>query len=73
TGRTHQIRVHMAHLGHPVLGDRPYGGRAVPGLKRQALHASRLVFAHPTTGEPMAFDSPLPDDLARVRQSLQDG
>jgi 23S rRNA pseudouridine1911/1915/1917 synthase len=71
TGRTHQIRVHMAHAGHPVVGDRQYGGRAVAGLKRQALHAWRLVFPHPTTGERMALESPLPEDLARVRDALR--
>jgi 23S rRNA pseudouridine1911/1915/1917 synthase len=73
TGRTHQIRVHMAHLGHPVLGDRAYGGRAVAGLKRQALHASRLAFAHPAGGGRLDFTSPLPEDLARVREALGGG
>jgi 23S rRNA pseudouridine1911/1915/1917 synthase len=71
TGRTHQIRVHLAHLGHPVFGDAQYGGPATPLLKRQALHASRLVFAHPSTGEPLALEAPLPPDLSALRESLQ--
>ncbi|HET6231626.1 MAG TPA: RluA family pseudouridine synthase [Longimicrobiaceae bacterium] len=71
TGRTHQIRVHMAHAGHPLLGDRQYGGPPAPGLRRQALHASRLAFTHPTCGERMTFQAPLPEDLARVREGLR--
>jgi RluA family pseudouridine synthase len=71
TGRTHQVRVHMAHIGHPVIGDRQYGGRAVAGLKRQALHAWRIAFAHPATGEPLRFEAPLPEDLARVQQTVR--
>jgi 23S rRNA pseudouridine1911/1915/1917 synthase len=67
TGRTHQIRVHMAHLGHPLVGDDLYGGRAEAGLARQALHAFRLAFDHPVTGAPLAFHAPLPHDL---RQGL---
>lgn len=63
TGRTHQIRVHMAHLGHPLVGDAVYGGAAAAGLERQALHAYRLAFTHPATGQPMAFQAPLPADL----------
>ena len=70
TGRTHQIRVHMAYLGHPLLGDLRYGGPAHAGLERQALHAGRLSFDHPTTGERVALEVPLPDDLARVRAEL---
>ena len=66
TGRTHQIRVHMASLGHPLMGDAVYGGPAVTGLARQALHAFRLAFAHPITGAPLAFESPLPPDLAAL-------
>jgi 23S rRNA pseudouridine1911/1915/1917 synthase len=63
TGRTHQIRAHLAAIGHPVLGDPEYG---VPGLglQRQFLHAERLAFAHPMTGEPLDLRSPLPADLA---------
>jgi 23S rRNA pseudouridine1911/1915/1917 synthase len=63
TGRTHQIRVHLSAIGHPVLGDRQYGGRMAYGLTRQFLHATRLSFAHPVTGEQVAVESPLPDDL----------
>jgi 23S rRNA pseudouridine1911/1915/1917 synthase len=66
TGRTHQIRVHLAHLGHPIVGDALYGGAPVGGLQRQALHAFRLAFAHPVTGEPLAFHSPLPPDLQQA-------
>jgi 23S rRNA pseudouridine1911/1915/1917 synthase len=63
TGRTHQIRVHMAAIGHPVCGDRQYGGSPSHGLARQFLHASRLAFTHPITGEAIDVSSPLPDDL----------
>ncbi len=63
TGRTHQIRVHMASLGHPLVADTVYGGSAVPGMERQALHAVRLAFAHPVTAEPMVFEAPLPEDF----------
>lgn len=66
TGRTHQIRVHMAALGHPVAGDTTYGRRPrPPGLERHFLHAVRLVFPHPEDGREMAFSSPLPDELER--------
>jgi 23S rRNA pseudouridine1911/1915/1917 synthase len=64
TGRTHQIRVHMASVGHPVVGDRQYGGPMWFGLERQFLHAARLAFPHPATGEPIDISSPLPPDLA---------
>lgn len=63
TGRTHQIRVHMAHIGHPLVGDALYGGAPAAGLSRQALHAWRLAFVHPVTGVPLAFQAPLPADL----------
>ncbi len=64
TGRMHQIRVHMAAAGHPVIGDRTYGSNpGPPGLSRQFLHASRLEFEHPVTGECVDVSSPLPDDL----------
>jgi 23S rRNA pseudouridine1911/1915/1917 synthase len=64
TGRTHQIRVHLESVGHPVVGDRVYGRREETlGLERQFLHASRLAFAHPETGEPVDVESPLPHDL----------
>ncbi|MDQ7840137.1 MAG: RluA family pseudouridine synthase [bacterium] len=64
TGRTHQIRVHCAHIGHPVVGDPVYARRPNPwGMRRQALHARRLVFAHPVSGHEMTFEAPLPTDL----------
>ncbi len=66
TGRTHQIRVHLASRGHPLLGDLLYGGRAALGLRRQALHAARLGFVHPMTGQAMSFDAPPPEDLAQA-------
>ncbi len=71
TGRTHQIRVHMAHIGCPVLGDQIYGGKKaqMEGVKRQCLHASQLTIAHPLTTEILQFDAPLPADM----KSLLDG
>ncbi|HEV8634769.1 MAG TPA: RluA family pseudouridine synthase [Chloroflexota bacterium] len=62
TGRTHQIRVHLASIGHPVVGDALYGS-GEPALGRQFLHAARLGFRHPRTGEPVVFESPLPPEL----------
>lgn len=70
TGRTHQIRVHMAFLGHPLVSDELYGGALAGGLMRQALHARRLAFAHPVTGEELAFTSPVPDDLEALMSDL---
>ena len=79
TGRTHQIRVHLSEIGHPIVGDSLYGGvrRRVPGdlravshLQRPFLHAARLAFTHPTEGRRMEFASPLPDDLQRVLDEL---
>jgi 23S rRNA pseudouridine1911/1915/1917 synthase len=64
TGRTHQIRVHLQAIGHPVVGDPEYGRAGLLGLERQFLHAARLSFEHPITGEPVAIESPLPADLA---------
>jgi 23S rRNA pseudouridine1911/1915/1917 synthase len=83
TGRTHQIRVHLSSIGHPVVGDSVYGGskrtveapamRAVlKKLTRQALHAGRLSFIHPVTGQEMSFVSPLPEDMAEVIHFLRE-
>ncbi len=66
TGRTHQIRVHLEAIDLPVCGDPVYGVALDLGLERQFLHADRLSFAHPFTGEPVALESPLPDDLAEA-------
>lgn len=74
TGRTHQIRVHFSHIGHPVAGDPEYSrgkGRRELGLSRQFLHACRLRFSHPLTGEPLVFNSELPDDLNQVLYYLR--
>jgi 23S rRNA pseudouridine1911/1915/1917 synthase len=81
TGRTHQIRVHLAAAGHPVAGDATYGGvrafssrgpgKALAGLARPALHATRLAFDHPRTGARMDFTSQLPEDLRRVVDALR--
>lgn len=81
TGRTHQIRVHLSAIGHPVVGDSTYGGvhRRVPGdlravthLDRPFLHAARLAFKHPADGRRMEFTSPLPQDLSKVVQEIED-
>ena len=85
TGRTHQIRVHMAHLRHPLVGDPVYGGRprfpkgVTPALReqlqsfpRQALHASRLALAHPVTNRPVSWDAPLPEDMQRLLAALEE-
>jgi 23S rRNA pseudouridine1911/1915/1917 synthase len=64
TGRTHQIRAHFGAIGHPLVGDTTYGGEEKYGLGRQFLHAHRLAFAHPVTGEALSFRSELPADLA---------
>jgi 23S rRNA pseudouridine1911/1915/1917 synthase len=63
TGRTHQIRVHMASIGHALVADSTYGGVADAGMQRQALHAFHLALAHPVSGQPLDFQSPLPADL----------
>lgn len=63
TGRTHQIRVHLDAIGHPVCGDPDYGHPGVLGLERQFLHATHLAFEHPISGEPIDLESPLPEDL----------
>jgi 23S rRNA pseudouridine1911/1915/1917 synthase len=87
TGRTHQIRVHLAHIGHPLLGDDVYGPgfktkaallsrqaqAALGALGRQALHAYLLGFEHPVSGETISFQSSLPADLAALRKALGEG
>ncbi len=85
TGRTHQIRVHMAYLQHPLLGDSAYGGRAripkgatqeltdmIRGFDRQALHAVMLKFAHPVTGEELEFHAPVPEDMIIMAEALRE-
>jgi 23S rRNA pseudouridine1911/1915/1917 synthase len=76
TGRTHQIRVHLAAIGHPLLGDPDYGPRRsapdLPAFARQALHATRLDLVHPATGRPRRFDAPAPADLALLIATLRD-
>lgn len=86
TGRTHQIRVHLAHIGHPVAGDPDYGGRqraldaapsqnakiAIQRLSRQALHAQLLGLIHPTTGRYMEFSSPIPEDIQNIIDALEE-
>jgi 23S rRNA pseudouridine1911/1915/1917 synthase len=85
TGRTHQIRVHLSHLGHPVIGDPTYGrmrrrrlarmpdaaADAVSGFPRQALHATRLGFIHPVTGQELAFEAPPPEDMQALIRTLR--
>lgn len=70
TGVLHQIRAHLAFIGHPLAGDALYGGPALPGLARHFLHANRLAFAHPGGGRPR-FDSPLPEELASALAALR--
>lgn len=72
TGRQHQIRLHLSHVGHAVLGDRVYGtARAAAAAPRQMLHAWTLAFPHPLTGARIAVTAPLPDDVARMRERLR--
>ena len=66
TGRTHQIRVHLASIGHPLVADALYGGAPALGLQRQALHAWRLAFTHPVTGAVLDVRAPPPADLAQA-------
>lgn len=70
TGRTHQIRVHMSHIGHPVLGDWLYDGTNTPFIDRQALHAAYLTFTHPMTKERCTFSAPLPEDINKAAAML---
>ena len=81
TGRTHQIRVHLSAIGHPIVGDATYGGvkarvpqdlRPLLRLERPFLHAARLAFTHPTDGRSMSFEAPLPDDLQQVLDQLRE-
>ncbi|MCW2984356.1 MAG: RluA family pseudouridine synthase [Conexibacter sp.] len=71
TGRTHQIRVHLQAIGHPVAGDPEYGTAGLLGLTRQFLHARRLAFTHPVTGAAIEVESPLPDDLAAALEAAR--
>lgn len=72
TGRTHQIRVHMQHIGHPVIGDEVYSGGKNPfGLHTQALHAVQIGFVHPTSGEEMNFSCPIPDYMETILERLR--
>ncbi|HET7730976.1 MAG TPA: RluA family pseudouridine synthase [Usitatibacter sp.] len=71
TGRTHQIRVHLASIGHPLEGDAVYAGRGERLFERQALHAWKLTFVHPRTGAPVGFESPMPADFARLLERLR--
>jgi 23S rRNA pseudouridine1911/1915/1917 synthase len=73
TGRTHQIRVHLAAIGHPVCGDPVYGTSGRFGLARQFLHAARLAFEHPVTGEPVDVSSGLPADLVVALAVAEEG
>ena len=77
TGRTHQLRVHMAHLNHPILADRLYGGDRPEGrelpIRRQALHARSLEVTHPVTGKAIRFEAPLPEDFRQVLECLRSG
>lgn len=70
TGRTHQIRVHLAYLGHPILGDDVYG-KAFPGIEGQCLHAAKIGFIHPSTGQYLEFESPLPEYFEKVLRKLK--
>ncbi len=70
TGRTHQIRVHMSHIGHPVLGDWLYGGDNILLIERQALHAAKLSFTHPMTKKELHLEAPIPDDMKQALEKL---
>ena len=72
TGRTHQIRMHLAHAGHPIIGDEVYGVEG-PDINRQALHALNLTLCHPILGTDLTFHAPVPDDMVALMQQLQLG
>jgi len=71
TGRTHQIRVHMSHIGFPILGDHLYGGENPWLIERQALHARYLSFYHPVSGKWMEVEAPLPDDMLETIEKIK--
>ncbi|MCL1982870.1 MAG: RluA family pseudouridine synthase [Clostridiales bacterium] len=71
TGRTHQIRVHMSHIGHPVVGDRLYGGENVLLIERQALHACFMSFFHPVTGSPLEVSAEMPADIRKLIEKVK--
>jgi 23S rRNA pseudouridine1911/1915/1917 synthase len=71
SGRTHQIRVHLHHLGHPVLGDKLYGGKRAGDYPRQMLHAWKLAFRHPRSGDELSFEAPVPRDFAEAMRQTQ--
>ena len=74
TGRTHQIRVHMAYIGHPLLGDPKYGTQKDPfKISGQALHSKNLILVHPITKEKMFFSAPLPADMEKILRILRQG
>jgi 23S rRNA pseudouridine1911/1915/1917 synthase len=70
SGRTHQIRVHLHHLGHPVLGDKLYGGKRAGDYPRQMLHAWKLAFRHPRSGDEMSFEAPVPSDFGSAMRQI---
>ena len=70
TGRTHQIRVHFAYIGHPLCGDELYGG-SLEHIDRQALHRSRMVFEHPVSKAVLSFESPLPPDMQKLLDEIR--
>ena len=70
TGRTHQIRVHMSYIGHPILGDDVYG-KSFKGIDGQCLHAKKIGFVHPSTGEYMEFDSELPEYFEKILKKVR--
>ena len=71
TGRTHQIRVHLAYNHFPILGDKVYGGKQTIGAPRQMLHAWKIAFPHPKTGELMEIEAPFPDDFIETENMIR--